>query len=449
MTKRRLPIWLYALLLLIAAGCIGYLGTRHARVFDWSSGDRASLTAPTRAVLQKLHGPVQITSYAAPGGKLRPTIAAFLQRYQAVKPDISVRFVDPDKNPAAMRAAGIEVAGEMVLRYDGRTQHVRALSEDALTNAMERLTRDGDRIVAFVTGDGERRADSSAGADLGLFIKPLAARGVRAVPLNFSQVGQVPQGTRLVVLASPQSALPKPAVQALVDYVRDGGNLLWLSDPGQAHPELDPLAHALGVQRLPGLLVDGQGAALGLNDPRIVALGSYPPTAITKGLVQTTVFAQVQALASISDTEWSARPLLRSSPKSWTELQPIDDRHPSTIRFDPAKGELRGPLDFGFALSRLSPSPDKNEQRAVVIGDGDFLSNAFLGQAGNRALGERVFEWLLGDDALIGVDRAAAPDRVVHLSRGGLTMMAAVFMIGLPLLLLLLGTGIAWRRRRR
>ena len=56
---------------------------------------------------------------------------------------------------------------------------------------------------------------------------------------------------------------------------------------------------------------------------------------------------------------------------------------------------MRGPLDLGFALSRLSPRPDRREQRAVVIGDGDFLSNRFLGNGGNRELGQRVFNWLL------------------------------------------------------
>jgi len=238
-------------------------------------------------------------------------------------------------------------------------------------------------------------------------------------------------------------------VQALVAWVQNGGNLLWLSEPGEPHPELDPLARVLGIQRLPGVLVDGQGSALGLKDPRIVATDSYPPTAITRGLDQTTLFAQVQALASTSATEWSAQPLLRSSAQSWTDTQPISDSHPSTIRFEPDKGELRGPLDFGYALSRLSPSPGKNQQRAVVIGDGDFLSNAFIGQAGNRALGDRVIDWLLGDDALLDVDRAVAPDRIVRVSRGGLTALAAVFMIALPLLLLGLGLGIAWRRRRR
>ncbi len=88
-------------------------------------------------------------------------------------------------------------------------------------------------------------------------------------------------------------------------------------------------------------------------------------------------------------------------------------RQPPTIRFDADAGELKGPLDFGFALSRLSPSPDKSEQRAVVIGDGDFLSNTFLGNGGNRALGERVFDWLLGDDKLVDLPPRGAPDRLL------------------------------------
>ncbi len=447
--RRRLPMPLYVLALAVAAGSIGYLAMRHARVFDWSAGHRASLSAPTRAVLARLQGPLRITSYAVPGGTLRPTIAAYIARYQALKPDISLHFVDPDRNPGAVRAAGIEVAGEMVLHYRDRTVHVRELTEQALTDAMERLVQGGPRIVAFVSGDGERLPGGVRGQDLGLFLKPLVARGLRAVPLNFAQVDQVPEGTRMVVLASPRSRLPDGAVKALVDWVQQGGNLLWLSEPDNPHPELKPLARALGILRLPGVLVDGHGSALGLKDPRIVAVSQYPPSTVTRGLDQTTLFPLVQALANTSQTAWSTTPLLRSSAQSWTDTQPIDSKQSSTIRFNAADGELRGPLDFGFALSRLSPSPDKNQQRAVVIGDGDFLSNAFVGQAGNRALGERVIDWLLGDDALLGVDRAQAPDRVVRISRAQLTALAVVFMIVLPLILLLLGVGIAWRRRRR
>ena len=446
---RRLDGWLFALLLVLAAGAIGYLSTRYARQADWTANGRTSLSAESRAVLAQLNGPVEIVSYANPQGDLRQTIAGFLQRYQAVKPDLTLRFVDPQLDPAKMRELGITVDGALILHYKDREQRLDELSERSLTNALERLLRGGDRIVAFVTGDGERRADGQANADLGTFINQLEARGMRAVPLNFAQVSAVPEHTDLVVLASPGLALAPGAVQALTGYVQNGGNLLWLTEPANDDLGLKPLADALGVRVLPGVLVDGSGTALGLHDPRVIALGDYQPQAITQGFALTTLFPQVSALAQVAASGWTAKPFLRSGVQSWTEFQPIDNSKPSDIRFDAGTGELKGPLDFGYALSRLSPSPDKSEQRAVVIGDGDFLSNTFLGNGGNRALGERVFDWLLGDDKLVDLPPRGAPDRLLQISQGELNALSVGFLIALPLLLLVIGGLIVWRRRRR
>jgi ABC-type uncharacterized transport system involved in gliding motility auxiliary subunit len=446
---RRLDGWLFALLLLLAAGAIGYLSTRYAHEADWTANGRTSLSAESRAVLAQLNGPVEIVSYANPQGDLRQTVAGFLQRYQSVKPDLSLRFVDPQLDPAKMRELGITVNGALILHYQNREQRLDELSERSLTNALEKLIRGNDRVVAFVTGDGERRADGQANADLGTFMTQLEGRGMRAVPLNFAQVSAVPEHTDLVVLASPSLALPPGAVQALVGYVQNGGNLLWLTEPSNDDLGLNPLATALGIRVLPGVLVDGSGAALGLHDPRLIALGDYPPQAITHGFTLTTLFPQVSALAQVTQGGWAVKPFLRSSAQSWTEFHPIDNNKPSDIRFDATSGELKGPLDFGFALSRLSPSPDKSEQRAVVIGDGDFLSNTFLGNGGNRALGERVFDWLLGDDKLVDLPPRGAPDRLLVISQMELNMVSVGFMIALPLLLLLIGGLIVWRRRRR
>lgn len=446
---RRLDGWLFALLLVLAAAAIGYLSTRYAHQSDWTANGRTSLSAESRAVLAQLGGPVEIVSYANPQGDLRETVAGFLQRYQAVKPDLTLRFVDPQLDPAKMRELGITVDGALILHYKDREQRLDELSERSLTNALERLLRGGDRIVAFVTGDGERRADGQANADLGTFITQLEARGMRAVPLNFAQVSAVPEHTDLVVLASPSLALAPGAVQALTGYVQNGGNLLWLTEPANDDLGLKPLADALGVHVLPGVLVDGSGTALGLHDPRLIALGDYPPQAITQGFALTTLFPQVSALAQVANAGWTSKPFLRSGVQSWTEFQPIDNGKPSDIHFDAAAGELKGPLDFGYALSRLSPSPDKSEQRAVVIGDGDFLSNTFLGNGGNRALGERVFDWLLGDDKLVDLPPRGAPDRLLQISQGELNVLSVGFLVALPLLLLSIGGLIVWRRRRR
>ena len=446
---RRLDGWLFALLLVLAMAALGYLSSRYVHVADWTANGRASLSAQSRAVLAKLTGPVDIVSYANPQSDTRQTVASFLLRYQQVKPDLTLHFVDPQLDPAKMRTLGITVDGAMILHYHGHEQRLDELSESAVTNALEQLVRGGDRVVAFVSGDGERRPDGQANADLGTFTAQLERRGMRVVPLNFAQVTAVPQHTDLVVLASPSLALPPGAVQALVAYVQNGGNLLWLTEPTNDDLGLKPLAAALGVHVLPGVLVDGSGTALGLHDPRMITLGDYPPHSITRGFTLTTLYPQVSALALVSQSDWAVHSFLRSSAQSWTEFHPIDNSKPSDIRFDANAGELKGPLDFGFALSRLSPSPDKSEQRAVVIGDGDFLSNTFLGNGGNRALGERVFDWLLGDDKLVDLPPRGAPDRLLQMSQNDLDMVSLGFVLVLPLLLLLIGGLIVWRRRRR
>ncbi|HET6432002.1 GldG family protein [Dyella sp.] len=442
-TLRRLDGWLIALLLLAATAAAAYLSVRYQYVADWTHGGRASLSRESRAVLAQLDGPVEIVSYASPQGSLRQTIANFVQRYQRVKPDITLRFVDPQLDPGAMRELGITVDGELLIHYKGHEQRLDDLSsEGPMSNALERLARGGERIVAFVSGDGERRADGQANADMGTFIAQLESRGMRAVPLNFAQVSAVPQHTDLVVLASPTAALAPGGVKELVDYVRDGGNLLWLTEPArdaalQDPLGLRPLAELLGIGALPGVLTDRSAAALGLNDPHMLALGDYPAHAITRGLTLTTLFPEVAALAPLSRSDWSVTPFLRSGPQGRVEVGNQSDTLPGR------------PLEFGFALTRLSPSPDKSEQRAVVIGDGDFLSNTYLGNGGNRALGERVFDWLLGDDALVNLPPRGAPDRFLRLSQGELNAASLGFLAGLPLLLLALGGWIVWRRRRR
>ncbi|TAL75309.1 MAG: ABC transporter [Rhodanobacter sp.] len=445
---RRFDRALFALLLLAGAGALGYLGSRHVWMADWTANGRVSLSPQSRAILKRLAGPVEAVSYASPRGDLRASIAAFLSRYTQAKPDFTLRFVDPQQDPAQMRELGIGVDGEVILHWHGRQQRLTELSERDVTNALERLVRGNDRIVAFVTGDGERLPSGDGKADLGMLLAPLAQSGLRAVPLSFAQVPSVPQGTDLVVLASPTVALPAGAVDALVAYVKDGGNLLWLRDPANGELGLAPLAKALDVQVLPGVLVDGAGAALGLHDPRVLVQAQYPPNPITLGFQLATRFPQVAALARTGG-DWTVTPLLRSSAQSWTAFHPIDNAHPSAIRYDAAAGELRGPLDFGLALARLSPSPDKREQRVVVIGDGDFLSNAYLGEGGNRELGERVVNWLLGDDALVNVPHRGVPDRVLAIDQRTLNAVSIGFLAGLPALLLAVGGWIAWRRRRR
>ena len=453
--KQGLGSALFAALVLVAAALAGFLSTRYGVEGDWSHARSASLSPESIALLGKLDGPVEVTSYARKQGGLREVVANFVERYHRAKPDLTLRFVDPDEDPAAMRAAGVSLDGELDLRYHDRSERLKVLGESEFSSALLRLSRARQRIVAFLEGEGERAPLGKANADLGQFVATLAERGVHAVTLPLASTGKVPDNTDLVVVADPQVALAPATANELVDYVERGGALLWLAEPNEpAYAPgggLDALAKTLGVRVLPGIVVDGSGQAFGLSDPSFVALGSYPQHTINDGFTLTTLFPQPAALAQVAGAPFAAEPLLASSAKSWNETGhiPKAGENADTIRQDADAGEIPGPLDLGFALTRASPRPGQREQRVVVLGDGDFLSNSFLGNGGNREYGQRVFDWLLGDDAQVSVPDRTAPDRELALSQRALTLLALLFLVAIPLALVLAGFGIAWRRRRR
>jgi ABC-type uncharacterized transport system involved in gliding motility auxiliary subunit len=447
--NERLGNVLHAALLLLVAAAVAFLSTRYAVVADWSRERNASLGEASASMLRSLDAPVEVICYARRQGELRKVVSDFVERYRRVKPDLSLRFVDPDEDPGAMRAAGVNLDGEMELRYKERRERLKVLGEAEFSSALLRLSRARERIVAFLEGEGERQPLGKANADLGQFVGALAERGLRAVPLPLANLGKVPDNTDLVVIAHPQVAVPEAVTAELVDYVDRGGALLWLAEPDEA-AGLDTLAGALGLRLLPGTLVDGSGQALGLGDPSFVAITAYPPHPITRDFALTTLFPQPAALARLSESRWDAQPILRSSEKSWNETGPIPKAGEATdtIRQDADAGEIPGPLDLAFALTRVSPRPDRREQRAVVIGDGDFLSNSFLGNGGNREFGQRVFDWLLGDDAQVEVAERIAADRTLAFTQTQLSAIGLLSLVGLPLLLAGSGAWIAWRRRR-
>jgi gliding motility-associatede transport system auxiliary component len=441
---KHLRAWLFALLLTLIVACLAALSARYGFTSDWSADARATITPQSQTLLADLQGPLVVTAYARPG-ELRAKIGLLVARYRRFKRDLALKFVDPDLDPVATQDAGITIDGELLLHWHGHTQQVTQLDEPDFSDALARLARGNHPLVAFVTGDGERDPSGANAADLGGFVQILSARGVRALPLNLAEAAEVPGNADLVVLASPQAALLPNAVQKLQDYVANGGNLLWLSEPGDDELGLAPLARALGIRCLPGVLFDTQANA---GDPRMLVATRYPSQTITDDFAINTLFPRAVALATQSDSQWNAQPLLESSAQSWNQIAPVDSAQLAQAAFAPDTGELKGPLAFGYALSRLSPSPAKNQQRVVVIGDGDFLSNAYLADAGNLAFGERTIDWLLGDDALAALP-PDAPDRVLKPTRTELGVLSFGYLIALPLALILLGLGIGWRRRRR
>ncbi len=436
--------YLSAVLIIAIGGLAAYLSLRYERVFDWTAARRHTIAESSRAVLANLDKPVLVSAYMAKSSPLREQAQFLVERYQRVKPDVSLQFVDPDRDPERTRQAGIRFDGEMIVRYGEREQHVDGVTEEALTNALQSLARGGERWVAFAQGHGERDPKGRANHDLGQFGAQLSNRGFRVQPLLLAETAAVPDNTALLVIASPQSDWLAAETGVVQGYLERGGNLLLLTEPGSQRG-LDPLLRDLGIGVQPGTIVDPTSQKLGLDNAALTLIANYPDHPATRGFNVVTLFPYAAGLSALPAGGWQHTALLETAAGAWAETGEMS----GNVAFDAAT-DTQGPLAVGIAMTREKPGASgPASQRAAVIGDGDFLSNTYLGNSGNLDLGLRLFTWLTGDDDLIAIPARTAPDARLELSRAATLAIGFGFLFVLPLLLLAAGARIWYGRRRR
>ena len=446
-TRRRL--WfqhlLFLLLFGLVIGLLAWLSVRYPIQVDWTASGRNTLSAASQALLTRLDRPIRVTAYVRDRSPLRESIVRLVDRYQRFKPDIALHFVNPDLLPTQVRQLGISADGELYVEYGERGETLQHPGEQALTQTLQRLSRSQDRAVVFLDGHGERKPQGVANHDLGAFGRELEKIGIRARPLDLSKEPQIPADTATLVIASPQTPLSPDEIRVVLDYVRQGGNLLWLLEPDNP-VGLPALAALLGVTLLPGVIVDADAPRLGISHPAFIPIVDYGPHPITAPLRSPALLPQAVALEIQPVADWRAAVLLESQSSSWTEIGALD----GPLQFDADTAERAGPLTVGAALFRPRPAVGSiAQQRIVIMGDGDFLSNTYLGNGANLELGLNILNWLVLDEALIMVPPGAVADPSLHLSESALAWLAMVFLVILPVGLMSSGWLIWFYRRRR
>jgi len=454
----------HLIFIILLFGCIGFAGwlsNEYDIRSDWTAGKRHSLSQETLALLKQLSAPVKLRSYQTNDPALNQAVKEILQRYANNKSDFEFQLINPDIFIEQAKADGIQRYGQTVIEYQGQLELIDSLSEENLSNALLRLQRKQKPKLLFIANHNERNISDNSASGYSSLNTQLANKGFNSQSINLLQqtlpVNSDDNESNVLVIGSIKTPLLKNEQEKILDFIRNGGNLLWLQDP-QPDASQKSLQDALQIKFIKGTLVDDNpeiSRMLKLSHPAMIPVLEYKMHPITEKMKYFTLFTvataiqtttqQNDAQKSNTDHPWIQSDLLISSENSWAETGDLS----SIVEFNPAE-DTHGPLSLGMAQQRQIKNADRlAAQRIVVIGDTDFISNSNIGHGANLDFIIKTMNWLAKDDRLITISPKTAPDLRLNLSATYTSIIGLFFLIGLPLMLFSSGAYIWFKRRKQ
>lgn len=436
---------IFYLLLIIVVVLLAELSLKTNVRSDWTANNRHSLSDTTTQYLAQLNQSITIQAFISPNSEYRPALESLLSRYQSHTTQLNVSMINPDFSPELVRQFKIQQQGEMVVSHGSKQQHVIDLSEQSLTNALITVSRQRQQWLVFTEGHGERSPLNTANFNLSIWAEQLTQKGFKFLPLNLVEDNKIPDNTSALVIASPESAWLDGEIDLIKHYIENGGNLLWLTEPNNNH-FLTGLAEQLGLEFIPGVVIDPNTEQLGINDPQFLLITDYANHAIGQATTGVTIFPQAVAIETIANnSDWQNIALLTTPANVWSKTEKKQPPFAFDLGIDTA-----GPLNIGYLLTRSNEnSDDEKQQRIAIIGDGDFLSNTYLGNGSNLELGMAIINWLAGDDHLINIPVKTTIGSQLTLNPTQSLFIGLGFLVFIPLLLLVIGLCIWWYRRKQ
>lgn len=449
---------------------VNYLSMRHYARIHWSRELFAQLSEKSRLLLRSVADDIRIVVLLRPAHEAYRSVTALLQEYAAGSPNVSVEFVDPDRDLARTEqlARQYRLGGSECVVFDigGRHQAVAAADliergdpaggedekarrefrgEQRFSSAIYALTQAARPAVHFIQGHGERSpGDFDRRAGFSRIAARLRDENLDVELLNLGEAKSVPNRCALMVVAGPVQTFAPFEIALIRDYLDRKGRLLLLLD-ARAKSGLEPLLLEWGVLLGDDIVVDETRTLSG----RELYITAYPAHPITDPL---------QNLASVLFLPRSIRPrpftaggdkpvvsaLATCSPQGWAEFDPDD----VSAQYDPPV-DIPGPVPVAVAIER-GPVPGVHVQirptRLVVIGDSDFASNGGL-MGANADLFLNSANWLLDREALLSISPKTFEGLRLVMDARQLNQLFWAVGIFLPGLVAVLGFGVFWRRR--
>ncbi|HUV44133.1 MAG TPA: Gldg family protein [Dehalococcoidales bacterium] len=458
--------------------------------FDVTGLSQYTLTSQTKSALEGMETPVEALLFTVPGDTTGGFLQNLLDEYKNFTDQLGIELIDPEQQPDQARQCGVSQYPAVVFRGEAGQrsvlpQNIISVTEQgdmiieaeyAFTSAILEVTGSVQKKVYFLTGHGENSIFSTSADGYSTVREGLLDNLYQVESLDIRIAGDIPEDCTVLVIAGPKGSLTGREADLIEQYLENGGWALILVDPNPPK-EFRELISQWGMDIRDGVIIDEGSFTAPHNDSPLVPLlrnyfaqyGMYGDTYFP-GATAMLPQAGFEAMAAISqsglaqftwvseDSQAVLYSLLRTSQESWLETDLQSDTEP---QFD-EESDILGSLNIGFFVIRYPDTVVDVEDeeaialftaqafagtRLIVVGDSDFTTNAHFQNGDNGTLFLTSIHFLTQGKELITMDRKYLQTRRLIIGPEA-TSFITISSIGLlPLLVLVAGAYIWWRRR--
>ena len=483
------------LLVFFLVAMVNAFAFRHYKRWDVSRDQKYALSDKTKRFLGTIKGKMRITVFFSPNTPITADVENLLTEYQyAAKGKIDIEHIDPQRNLSRAKEMFDKykvVSDEslLVFDYEGRNKTVKASEmaeidqggmafgegprvtafkgEQAITSAMMDLVEGKKNTLSYITGHKEppitvipspaTLGQEQPASPISVMKTFIENENIKFQELNLFNEPQIPADIKAVMILGPQYDFSDREMKLLRDFWDKQGRILLLLDPSAKTPKLDAFLNELGVKvnddRLMVFLRTGIQEVALTRDVQARFLGT---SAITKRLadVRGLFLGGTSSLtlepARVRAANIRLEPLIEAEKGYFAETD-YQSQDQAKLQADAKKSGDAAPLSIAASIEKGGSADARvqvNSARMVVVTNATFVQDNALTQD-QQALDfiSASVNWLLSREQLIGIAPKVPKTLTFSLSEDALRSVRWIVLVAMPLVFVVLGTAVWWKRR--
>jgi hypothetical protein len=426
---------------------------------DLTKNKSFTLSDQTISTLKNLNKDIHVIAFTNSGQNTFATrqVTDMIQEYKKYTNKITYDEYDMLKQPTMAKQYGVDAGGTLVFESGAQKQLVNFIDvfipgqandgsyqfsgEEKFTQALTSLSSNEKYPVYVLSGHQEIPL-----TQMNVLKTSLEGENYTVNDLNLLRDGKIPADAQMLLLLGPHTDLSDKETELINAYLKDKGKiyiaLSFNKDMATQWKNIDAIMNTYGVKDEHAVAIEPKQTTL--YDP-LTIIPEYGSHVITQKLsdynLLTMMSLSISLNANPDNKDWTTTALLNTTDKAYGETD-INLLTQSKTTQD-AK-DVKGPLHLGYAVESADKKP-----KAVILGSSNFLVDQEIQSQGNKDFAMNSVGWLQEkkDQITIRPRQGDAYQEALMTPAKANTIFYSTILI-FPLLFLLLGGFIWWRRRR-